>query len=78
MKKNKWIKIMAFLALFWIIIWIVWTWLLIILEKTNNSDNIEQEITPEQLKQLQEMFNSWSTLDVNTTEEIKTWIWKQN
>ena len=61
MKKNKWIKIMALLALFWILITIIWTGLLIIFD--NNTSNIKEEITPEQLLQLQEIINSWSLLN---------------
>ena len=64
MRKNKWIKIMAFLALFWIIIWIIWTGLLIIFESINN--NVEIELTPEKLQQIEKISNSGSLVE---------WIW---
>lgn len=62
-KNNKFTQIMAFLALFWIVIWIIWTWLLIMFwgQNTNNS----QTYTPEQL---QEFINSQSW-----AIEISTW-----
>jgi len=80
MAKNKWIKVMAVLALFWIIVWIIWTWLLIIFWN-NKSQNTEQSLTPEQIKQLQEMIktNSWitiSTWSINTSTGTKTLTWE--
>lgn len=66
MKKKKHItKIMAFLALFWIIIWIIGTWLLIIFWWQNSQT---QTLTPEEYEQLQELIRSqsWSI-------EISTW-----
>jgi hypothetical protein len=72
MKKNKWIKIMALLALFWIIITVIWTGLLIIFDN-NNSSNIKQELTPEQLMQFQEMMNSWTLLNEWTWELVWSW-----
>jgi len=50
MKKNKVTKIIAFFALFWIIIWIIGTGLLIIF--SNTSSEVPQELTQEQIQQL--------------------------
>ncbi len=65
-KKNRFVTIMAFLALFWIIIWIVWTGILIIFSDWNNTPS-EQTLTPEQYAELQEMINT------NSGSVIKTW-----
>lgn len=74
-KKNKMTKIMAILALFWIIIWIVWTWILIIVNWWKSS-NTEQTLTPEQYKDIQKLIKSqwwtWS-LDNTWTTTSKTW-----
>jgi hypothetical protein len=50
MSKKKWTKIVAFIALLWIIIWIVGTWLLIIFG--NNYEAPSPELSPEQLQKL--------------------------
>jgi preprotein translocase subunit SecG len=72
MAKNKWTKIMAFLALFWIIIWIVWTWVLMIF--SNNNTNEQQTLTQEQYIELQKLIEaqSWVILD----ENIETLSWE--
>jgi len=44
MKKNKTVKIVAFLALFAIVAWVVWTWLAVIFS-WETSENISTEIT---------------------------------
>lgn len=66
---QKWAKIMATLALLWIIISIIWTWLMVIV--WNNSNNSEIELTPEQIAEIQTMINSqsWntSTWELNQT-----------
>lgn len=80
MSKKKWIKIMAFLALFWIIIWIIWTWLIIIFDKPNSN---EQKLTQEQYNELLKQINSssWKILSW-TWENLSTWTiiwtWKTN
>lgn len=72
-KKDKWMKIMAFLALFWIIIWIIWTWLLIIFNWWQSVET-EQTLTPEQYQQLQEMIKSqWWSWTLNNTWTTNTW-----
>ena len=77
-KKNRWAKIMAFLALFWIIIWVIWTWALFLFG--NNGQTEEQTITPEQYRQLQQLLNSqtWAIKEAPTwaiTETINTETW---
>jgi len=87
MKKTSWTKIMAILALFWILISIIWTWALIIYDIytwwTNNW-NQQQEITKEQLNALLKAYswsltsswitvvNSWTVINQDTL----TWTWK--
>lgn len=80
-KKNKATKIMAFLALFWIIIWIVGTWILIIVEWWKSSTK-EQSLSAEQYKQIQDLIksqwwtwalnNSWTTISKWTITE--SWV----
>lgn len=66
---------MAFLALFWIIIWIIWTWLLIIFSWSNTT---EQTLTPEQYLELQKYLDtqSWS-VDTNSWVVIEMWTGSQ-
>lgn len=77
-KREKKIKIMAWIALFWIIISIIWTWLIVIFSwwLWNNSS---QTISTEELNKLQQLINaqSWSLNNTWTTsniENISTWI----
>lgn len=68
---QKWAKIMASLALLWIIISIIWTWLMVIVWSNKNTS--ETELTPEQIAEIQSMINSqsWNT---STWELNWTWI----
>lgn len=67
-KKNRATKIMAIFALFWIIIWIVWTWIMIILGWWNNSTPNEQTLTPDDYTKIQELIKSqWWTWTLNNT-----------
>lgn len=68
---NKWAKIMASLALLWIIISIIWTWLMVIV--WNNKNSSEVELTPEQIAEIQTMINSQSWSTSSTWETIWTW-----
>lgn len=86
---KKTTKVMAFLALFWIIIWIVWTWILIIINWWWNSSTSDQSLTPEQFQELQDLIksqwwtwalnnswattNSWSETLTSTWSETSTW-----
>lgn len=68
-------KIMAFLALFGIIIWIIWTTILFIFSWWNWNNN--KELTPEQYKELQELINSQSWNVINSWSIINntsSWI----
>ncbi len=54
-KKNLVAKVFAYLALFWIVVWMIWTWMLFIF--WNNSDQTQvnkkiENITPEKLKEM--------------------------
>jgi hypothetical protein len=74
MKKNAITKIIAWLAFFGIVISIIWTWLLIIF-----NDNQQQELTAEQIAEIQKMMEtqSWATShsgelvvpDINISDE---------
>lgn len=72
---QKWAKIMAILALIWIIISIIWTTILYIVEK-NNIEEQNKTITEEELKKLLEEYNkekqSWTWIIINTWN-INTW-----
>lgn len=61
MKQTKIAKIMAILALAWIIVSIIWTWLLVIFDSSNSQQ--QNELSPEQIEQIQNIINSqsWTT-----------------
>jgi len=78
MKKNNWTKIMAIFALFWIIIWVIWTGILIIFD----DQSTQPEITKEQYEQIMKQINS-NSWTINTQSWITTtstwiniWTWK--
>lgn len=72
---QKWAKIMAILALIWIIISIIWTTILYMVEK-NNIEEQNKTITEEELKKLLEEYNkekqNWTWIIINTWN-INTW-----
>lgn len=72
MRQNKMTKIVAFIALFSIILYVVWTWILVIYEMyflKNNNDSLTQE-------QLEEIIRSysWDILSWEILEENSSWI----
>lgn len=67
MKQNKFAKLMAILALLWIIVSIIWTWLLAIF---GNNTNQQVELSPEQIQQIQDMINSQSWATQSSSWEI--------
>lgn len=67
-KKNRYVQIVALFALFWIIIWIVWTWVLMLFNGQRPTD--EQTISPEQQLELQNLINSQS----GNTVDTQTWV----
>jgi len=70
MKKNSMAKIMAFMALFWITIWIVGTWLLVIFSWSNGTVNTqEKQLTQDEL---QKIINS------NQSNDTLNWSWDTN
>lgn len=78
MKKNTMTKIIASLAFFWILLSIIGTGLLIIFWE-NNQQVQQQELTPEQLDEIQKIIDSQSgstsnpdTLKIPIVEEIIT------
>lgn len=69
MKKNLTVKIFAFLALFWILISIIWVWILFFMEWSNISQD-QQVLTQEEL---QKMIEEWK-LQINWSwAETLTW-----
>ena len=70
-KNNKFTKIMAFLALFWIIIWIIGTWIVIIF---SNGNNQSQNLTSEEYAEIQELINSQSGSINEENIETQTWM----
>lgn len=74
---KKWLlpKIVAGLALAWILIWILWTAILYILSPKQQLDTNSQEIklSPEQLKQLKDLTWTWS--DNSWSIDLQTWTW---
>jgi len=65
MKKNKWARITAIIALIAIVASIIWTWVLIIYETVYWPNN--QQISQEELNKLLEQYNnSWSNLSWST------------
>jgi preprotein translocase subunit SecG len=67
MKQNKFAKLMAILALLWIIVSIIWTWLLSIF---GNNTNQQIELSPEQIQEIQDMINSQSWATQSSSWEI--------
>ncbi len=70
MKKNMAVKFFAFLALFWIIISVVWTGIMIFMWG-NEMVQEEQEFTQEDL---QKLIDSWD-LKLSDSWSI-TWTWE--
>lgn len=62
MKKNIWTKVLASLALFGILIWIIWTGILFIFEWGNSYTNETIELSPEEIQEL-----------INAQAENATW-----
>ena len=69
MKKNITVKIFAFLALFWIIISVVWTGILIFFWD-NEVVQTEQVLTQEEL---QKFIDSWDIKISNSGSLTSTW-----
>lgn len=66
-RKNVWAKLMALFALFGILVWIIWTWVLIIFELYfQDNTQIEQELTQEQLEELLKAYSG-----------SLTWTWEE-
>lgn len=73
MSNQKWAKIMAFLALLWIIVSIIWTGLLFLLEDNNSPRNMTQD---ELLKYYSSL---WSWMEIKVlTWATTTASWTQN
>ena len=66
--KNKLTKIMAAVALFWIIISMIWTWLIVIFSESNTN---QVELTQEQIEQVQEAINNQNKENENSEATIE-------
>jgi hypothetical protein len=66
---------MAFFALFWITISLIWTWVLVLLSWNNTDSSNEQKISAEQYAQLQKLIESqsWTTIDKQKLIESQSW-----
>ncbi len=76
-RQKKWVKIMAFFALFWITISLIWTWVLVLLSWNNTDSSNEQKISAEQYAQLQQLLESqsWTIIDTQTETITETLTW---
>ncbi len=72
MKKNIVAKVMAFIALAWIIISIIWTWLLIIFS-SSSTNNWSETLTQEDLQKLLENSWTWNFIE-NIDIETSSWM----
>jgi len=78
MKKNKTNQIVATFALFWIIVWIIWTWILVIFSNNPGYDS-EITLTPEQIQELmqsQSWVSLWTWVTIQTSTWINIWTWE--
>ena len=79
-KKNTITQIVAFLALIWIVIWIIWTWILVYFSGWISSNH--EVITENQYLDLQDIINeeTGSVLEVQSgsiiEETIETLTWE--
>lgn len=75
-KKNRSVQIVALFALFWIIIWIVWTWVLMLFNGQKSIN--EQTLSAEQQLELQNLINSQSgwVIETWTGENLGSWTTK--
>lgn len=76
---QKWAKVMAILALAWIIISVIWTSLLYFLETGNQTKENSQTLTEDELMKLIEEAkksqsqNTTSTGKTNSWTTVQTW-----
>lgn len=68
MKQSKMTKIVAIFALFWIIISVIWTWILVFYEMYFSSNNTEVSLTQEQLQEIIKSY-SWTTWSWELVED---------
>ena len=87
MKQNLKIKIAAIIALFWIIIWVVWTWVLVIYETYFSNNSINQEFNTQDYnefleslsqEELEELMKDIEETEINNNqnlpqEKIENW-----
>ena len=82
MKKNLIVKIFAFLALFGILVWILWTWILFFMSKKSIVVEDKPKITQEELDMLIDSMKktaSWvtQTWEINNEDILnmtETWV----
>ena len=63
-RKNMAAKVFAFIALFWIVLGIIWTWALFIFGNSQMPEEKVQTVSPEQLQKMidnmQVKVNTWT------------------
>jgi cell division septal protein FtsQ len=75
MRKRSGAKIMAILALLWILVWIIWTWILIVFSPSNtNSTTVGNSKTISQDDLQKIINNSKSSKNLNGSWNTNTWI----
>jgi hypothetical protein len=72
MKKNITVKIFAFLALFWIIASVIWTWIMVFF-----GDDIITETKTEKIltqKEIDKIISEWNIKITNSWSTIESWV----
>jgi predicted adenine nucleotide alpha hydrolase (AANH) superfamily ATPase len=69
MKKNITVKVFAFLALFWIIASVIWTWIMVFFGN-NITPETEKVLTQ---KDIEKIISEWNIKITNSWSTIKTW-----
>jgi predicted adenine nucleotide alpha hydrolase (AANH) superfamily ATPase len=70
MKKNITVKIFAFLALFWIIASVIWTWIMVFFGNNITSET-EKVLTQ---KDIERIISEWNMKIANSWSTIETWV----
>jgi len=70
-KKNLIAKFFAYLALFWIVVWMIWTWMLFIFWNNSNQAQVNKKIENISSEKLKEMIKSGEIKVKTQTWEIK-------
>jgi hypothetical protein len=72
MKKNITVKIFAFLALFWIIASVIWTWIMVFFGNDIISETQTEKILTQ--KEIDKIISEWNIKIANSWSTIETWV----